>query len=132
MYGLLGIMEDVDTDEDIVNYTSSVPEVYANFIRTFIRSYSSLRFLCHFNRQDDALNLPSWLPAPNKGSWHHVWDIGVSCSCGSITADNASVFADTPALIAKGILVDRIMIVNQEEGLGQLPFSTWTRQLQQH
>jgi hypothetical protein len=130
VYGILGLVTDVDDSEVRVDYSAPVIKVYSQVFSLFIEKHKSLDFLCFereklhaASRGDDN---PTWMP-------HDAIDwslVNASRACGSTTAKNASIDSESLVLSVEGFLVDTICFVGSRENFDELPILEWLPMLE--
>ncbi|PVI03958.1 hypothetical protein DM02DRAFT_651980 [Periconia macrospinosa] len=130
VYGLLGILADIDVGECVVDYQLSLTQVYAQFINMFMKKYQSLLFICYFPRRQTSSSIPSWIPAPEREPDFPYRDIEVSRASGKIAASNARISQDGLAITVRGLLLDRVTEINPGGTLHSTPISAWTSALE--
>ncbi|KAF2094560.1 hypothetical protein NA57DRAFT_60588 [Rhizodiscina lignyota] len=131
VYGLLGIMADIEVGECVVDYNLPLTEIYAQLMALFMKKYNSLTFLCHLPQHRDTPNVQSWLPSPEKRSWLWGWDLERSSASGEIAAARAHIHSSGLALSTPGLLIDRVLLVGQREPVTRAPVSTWMDEFEQ-
>lgn len=127
VFGLLGIMGDIDPNTLSVDYNLPLVEVYAQILESFLKTYHSLMFLCVDLEDHEDSDVPSWLPSPQKGPWLLKPDVEASCASGKISALRAHIHSNGRALTVRGHMATRITYIGKKRPLNKTPISTWKK-----
>lgn len=130
VYGILGVLTDVEPNEFTVNYELPLVEVYAELMRIYMTRYKSLRFLC-FARLDKPMeDTPSWLPRPEKDDKLLTVAGGMSLASGEVDASAARIHSRGRALDVHGVLVDRISSLGKNKALNGVKVRSWMQEFE--
>ena len=133
VYGLLGIALDHEAGDIIVGYALPFERVYSLVPEMCIKKYQSLMFLCYHCLNNDHDELPTWLPAPEKGGAIFWNNMIASANFGLVSkARGASIQADGLALSVRGVCVDTIADVLSGESLEGLSVLKWKKILEKY
>ncbi|RSM17115.1 hypothetical protein CDV31_004008 [Fusarium ambrosium] len=131
VYGVLGLVADIDQDAVWVDYQAPVVKIYSQVFSLFLDKYHDLSFLAFEgnhtpNTTPDREGLPTWMP--------HVtinWGpINASRACGTTRATHASVNQETLTLSAEGLLIDTVSFIGEQEEAGGQPILEWLQKLE--
>lgn len=131
VYGVLGLVADIDQDAVWVDYQAPIINIYSQVFSLFLDKYHDLSFLAFEGNHapkapSDREGLPTWMP--------HVtinWGpINASRACGTTRATRASINQNTLTLSAEGLLVDTVSFVGDREEAGGQPILEWLQKLE--
>lgn len=119
VYGVLGLVADVDESEVRVAYGDPVVKVYSQVFSLYLETHKSLDYLCFTDKYPapgEPTGLPSWMP-PSTVNWS---TLTASHACGSTGVGDARIDPETLAHAVRGVLVDEISFIGARQ-LAELP-----------